>query len=260
VYKRQGYDLTEDRQELARWLVGAVRDGRMREEFVVSWLQDEGVIMDVGGEHPPITKGALDALEAAGLVVAEANFETKISTVGRKNPKVRERRRESSRRCTLTGRAFAAVDSGFDAPDESFVRHLTPLAEGANLDPELAKRCLTMLGAGAKDPALWDSAARVALVVLEERVRRASGISDPNMAGRDLVNGAFGKKGTLADRFESDAEREGYRDLYAGVMGVFRNRYAHRLVDPLPEDAGALIVFVNLLLKMTDDLTGGEAG
>ncbi len=248
------YDLTEDRQELARWLVGAVRDGRMREEFLVSWLQDAGVIMDVGGEHPEVTKGALGALEAAGIILAEANVETKISTVGRKNPKIRQRPRESSRRCTLTGKAFAAVDSGFDAPDAGYARHLTPLAEVANLDPELKERCLPMLGAGSADPALWDSAVRVALVVLEERLRRASGISDPNTTGRDLVNGAFGGKGTMADRFESHSERGGYRDLYAGVVGVFRNRYAHRLVDPAPEDAGALIVFINLLLKMTDDL------
>ncbi len=63
----------------------------------------------------------------------------------------------------------------------------------------------------------------------------------------------------MADHFESASERDGYRDLYAGVVGVFRNRYAHRLVDPTPEDGGALIVFVNLLLKMTDDLEQ-EAG
>jgi hypothetical protein len=42
--------------------------------------------------------------------------------------------------------------------------------------------------------------------------------------------------------------------LYAGVVGAFRNRYAHRLIDPLPEDGGAFIVFVNLLLKMLEDL------
>ena len=248
------YGLTGGQQELVRWLVGAVRDGRMREEFLVSWLQDVGVIMDVGGQHPEVTKGALDALEAAGIIVAEANIETKTSTVGRKNPKIRQRRRESSRRCTLTGQAFAAVDSDFDAPDTGFVRHLTPLAEETNLDSELKQRCLPMLGAGAADPALWDSAARVAMVVLEERMRSVAGIADPNRSGRDLVNDVFGGKGTLADRFDNESERNGYRDLYAGVVGVFRNRYAHRLVDPTPEDGGALIVFVNLLLKMTDDL------
>jgi len=34
----------------------------------------------------------------------------------------------------------------------------------------------------------------------------------------------------------------------------FRNPSAHRLVDPAPHEGGAYIVFVNLLLKMLDDL------
>lgn len=249
-----GYDLTESRQELASWMVGAVRDGRMNEEFVVAWISGVGVIVGVQGEHPEITKGALDALAAAGLIVSDTNFETKTSTSGGKRSKVTQTQRERSRRCTLTGKAFAAVDSGFDVPDTSFVRHLTPLAEETNLDAELTQRCLPMLGAGSADPALWDSAARVALVVLEERLRRVAGITDPNRTGRDLVNDVFGDRGAMAGRFESGSERSGYRDLYAGVVGVFRNRYAHRLVDPTPEDGGALIVFVNLLLKMTNDL------
>lgn len=230
----------------------------MEEEFMVSWFGDEGVIISTSGDHPPVSKGALDALSAAGHIVSEANFETKTTTVGRKNPKLKQTQRESSRRCTLMGIAFEAVDSGFDTPDTSFVRHLTPLAESTNLDLELEKRCLPMLGAGSANPTLWDSAARVALVILEERIRRVAGIADPTRTGRDLVNDVFGDKGTLADRFESGSERSGYRDLYAGVVGVFRNHYAHRLVDPSPEDGGALIVFVNLLLKMTDDLERGS--
>lgn len=249
-----GYDLTKGQQELAEWMVGAVRNRRMSEEFLVAWISGQGIIMNVGGEHPPIAKGELDALTAAGLIVAEANFETKSSTSGSQRPKLKQTQRERSRRCTLTGRAFAAVDSGFDAPDTSFVRHLTPLTEEMNLDPELKRRCLPMLGAGSADPTLWDSAARVALVILEERIRRVAGITDPNRTGSALVNDVFGGKGKLTDRFESESERNGYRDLYAGVFAVFRNRYAHRLVDPSPEDGGALIVFVNLLLKMTDDL------
>ncbi len=249
-----GYDLTESQQELVSWMVGAVRDGRMREDFLVSWLSGVGVIMNVGGKHPEITKGALDALAAAGLIVSDASFETKTSTSGNKRSKLKQTHRERSRRCTLTGRAFAAVDSGFDAPDDSFVRHLTPLADVTNLDAELKRRCLPILGAGSTDPTLWDSAVRTAIVVLEERIRRAAGIADQGSTGRDLVNDVFAEKGTLAGRFESGSERSGYRDLYAGVVGVFRNRYAHRLIDPTPEDGGALIVFVNLLLKMTDDL------
>src|SRR5207248_2606262 len=115
-------------------------------------------------------------------------------------------------------------------------------------------RCLPILGAGAADPKLWDSAVRTAGVILEERLRSVGGIADPQAIGRDLVNRVFGKTGSLATKFAHDSEREGHRDLYAGVVGAFRNPSAHRLVDPTPHEGGAYIVFVNLLLKKLEDL------
>jgi uncharacterized protein (TIGR02391 family) len=133
------------------------------------------------------------------------------------------------------------------APDHSYVKHLTPLADVENLDSELASRCLPILGAGPADPKLWDSAVRTAGVILEERLRLVGEITDASV-GRELVNKVFGKNGTLAKQFSEESEREGYRDLFAGVVGAFRNPSAHRLVDPTPHEGGAYIVFVNLLL------------
>jgi uncharacterized protein Ymh len=86
-------------------------------------------------------------------------------------------------------------------------------------------------------------------VILEERLREIGTISDPHLVGRDLVNRIFGQSGTLAYKFTVPGERQGYRDLFAGVVGVIRNPSAHRLVDPTPEEGGATLVFVNLLLK-----------
>jgi hypothetical protein len=146
------------------------------------------------------------------------------------------------------------VDTNFSAPDTSFLKHLTPLADITNLDEQLKQRCLPILGAGSADPKLWDSAVRTAGVILEDRLRDVGGISDSNCVGRVLVNNIFGQNGTLASRFTISSERDGYRELYAGIVGAFRNPYAHRLVDPNPEDGGAFIIFVNLLLKMLDDL------
>ena len=137
----------------------------------------------------------------------------------------------------------------FSAPDTSFVKHLSPLADLTNFDASLKQRCLPMLGAGAADPMLWDSAVRTAGVILEERLRDVGKIADSQVVGRDLVNRIFGQSGTLAHKFTNSAEREGYRDLFAGVVGVIRNPAAHRLVDPTPEEGGATLVFVNLLLK-----------
>lgn len=253
------YSLTESRKTLVSKLVDAVRKGELEEEFTVQWLQGEGFILEYRAEEPPaISQGSLDALEEAGLIVASPNYKTETKVSKQKNPKTTQRHTETSRRCTLTGTAFEAVDSNFAVPDNSFVQHLTPLADVTNLDPELKQRCLPILGAGGADPTLWDSAVRTALVVLEERIRQAADISDPERTGRELVNDVFGDKGNLSQVFESGSEKQGYRDLYAGVVGVLRNRYAHRLIDPTPEDGGALIVFINLLLKMTDDLQREE--
>jgi hypothetical protein len=246
------YNLTSGQKDLLRWLVRQVRDGNMPEEFTIFWLtQDSVQISDfkdgAGVGIPHMTKGSFDALEVADLILCNISYETKVSSSG-------ARETERNRRCTLLGKAYEAVDSDFSAPDISFVKHLTPLADITNLDTVLKQRCLPILSAGSADPKLWDSAVRTAGVILEERLRDVGGITDPGRVGRDLVNDVFGGKGTLATMIPNESERQGYRDMYAGIVGVFRNHYAHRLVDPAPEDGGAFVVFVNLLLKTLEDL------
>jgi hypothetical protein len=236
------YNLTPSQQTLLRSIVEKVRSGQMPEEFTFIWGAEGTFLFYEGaqGFHPApdVTKGALHALAANDLLHIRSDPDDKFSPT----------------HCTLTGKAYEAIDSNFAAPDTSFVRHLTPLADVTALDSELKHRCLPILGAGAADPKLWDSAVRTAGVILEERLRNVGNVKEQQAVGRDLVNNVFGKSGTLVGKFAHDAEREGYRDLYAGVVGAFRNPSAHRLVDPAPHEGGAYIVFVNLLLKMLDDL------
>lgn len=241
------YNLTEGQKELLKWIVAEVRAGRLQEEFRVSWYDQGAFLMEYSGnkgEIPDFTKGVLTALASQGLLHCESH--SKMLQSGSVY--------ESSRTCILTGRAYEAVDADFNAPDTSFVRHLTPLAEISGYDEEIAKRCFPILGAGSADPVLWDSALRTCSVILEERLRDVGGVADPHKTGSALVNDVFGDHGTLAQKFAVSAERRGYRDLYAGIMGVFRNPTAHRLVDPAPQEAGAVIAFVNLLLRRLEDL------
>jgi hypothetical protein len=238
------YNLTPSQKALLCRLVEKVRKKQMPEEFVLQWGIGQGAVLvdeDTGSFRPmpDVTKGALRALAADDLLHIDREPGDKWGDIFN---------------CTLTGKAYEAIDLNFAAPDTSFVRHLTPLADITALDGELKQRCLPILGAGAADPKLWDSAVRTAGVILEERLRDVGMITDSNAVGRDLVNKTFGKSGSLAAKFACDAEREGYRDLYAGVVGAFRNPSAHRLVDPAPHEGGAYIVFVNLLLKMLEDL------
>ena len=254
VYNFDMYNLTDSHKALVKWLVQKVRSRRIGEEFVIFWLYDpskttlNGMLFNYDDkaleEAPEITMGALDALAANNLILYKA-------TSGTGKPGSSHDR---NWRCTLQGRAYEAVDKDFNAPDTSFIKYLTSLGDVNGFDQELKQRCLPVLGAGASDPMLWDSAVRTAGVILEERLRDIGSISDPNRTGRDLVNDVFGKSGSLASKFNVPSEREGYRDLYAGIVGAFRNPIAHRLIDPSPEDGGAFIVFVNLLLKKLEIL------
>lgn len=222
------YNLTSSQKDLLLRLVQGVLAGDISQEFVIHKSQGEDFIKSQ--ENIEITQLAKKALVDNGL----------LQCVGL--------------RCTLTGKAYEAVDNNFNAPDTSFVRHLTPLADITNLDEQLKQRCLPILGAGSVEPKLWDSAVRTVGVILEDRLRDVGGVSDANCVGQALVNNVFSKNGSLASKFSVDAERQGYRDIYAGIVGAFRNPYAHRLVDPTPEEGGAFIVFVNLLLKKLEDL------
>lgn len=248
------YNLTNNQKDLLSWIVKQVRNEKLYEEFTVVWLHGEGSILDFStseGEPVKITRGALDAFQENGLMLCRPNMASRKPAphIGSGTTSY-----ETSRYCTITGKAYEAVDSDFSAPDTSFITHLTPLADITNLDEEIKKRCLPILGAGSTDPVLWDSSIRTAGVILEERLREVGGISDANCVGQALVNNVFSNNGTLQSKFSVDSERQGYRDLYAGIVGVFRNPSSHRFLDPSPEEGGAFIVFINLLLKMLEKL------
>src|SRR6266571_8661417 len=180
------FNLTTTQQTSLRSIVEKVRAKEMPEEFTFMWGTEGGFLHYKGAPGfypaPDVTQGALDVLAANDLLHIRTKPDDKFGT----------------RYCTLTGKAYEAVDSNFAAPDVSFVRHLTPLADVTALDAELKHRCLPILGAGAADPKLWDSAVRTAGVILEERLREIGGIKDRQAVGRDLVNKVFGKTGTLA--------------------------------------------------------------
>ena len=141
-------------------------------------------------------------------------------------------------------------------PDLSAVRHLIPLTEVKHFDPELWERCRIPLSSAGNDPKTWDNAVRMATVVLEERLRKLGKIDtiDTNATGANIVNLIFApKKSILSGKLKAN-ELQAYRDLYSGVMSVFRNPYGHRIIDPDPEVGGAILVFIDLLLKMLDNI------
>ena len=235
------YNLTNKQKELLQSLINAIEEGNLDEEFwVIHSLK--GISLFSPGKQKGYNfpssqslQGTLDALAQEQMITCT-------------------KRSSDEYRYVITSRAYDAVKSNFDEPDTSFIKHITPLADVSNLDNELKTRCLPIIGAGSSDPTLWDSAVRTAGVILEERLRQKGTIGDPNIMGQGLVNKIFSKTGTLASRFTVDSERQGYRDLYAGIIGSYRNPSAHKLIDPTPEEGGAFIIFVDLLLKKLDNL------
>ncbi|MDJ0621054.1 MAG: TIGR02391 family protein [Calothrix sp. MO_192.B10] len=233
----QALNLTETQKSLLQWLVEKVRAGMLNEEEIwFAWsFEGTSLVNYQGDDVPEVKTTTLDALQDSGCLSCD-------------------RSRQHQYKCALTSKAYEAVDSNFDAPDTSFIEYLTPLTGMDKFDEQIKTRCLPLLASGGSDSVLWDSVVRTAGVILEERLRDVGAISDPNQTGQGLVNEVFKKNGTLASKFTVDSERQGYRDLYAGIVGSFRNPYAHRLIDPNPEDGGAFLGFVNLLLKKLEAL------
>ncbi len=111
------YNLTESQKDIVRWMVREVRAGKLPEEFWVYWVSDipEGILAEYEGEHPPVTQGGLDALAASDLILSKPHNESHGG---------------GSRKCTVLGNAFAAVDSDFDAPETPVVTLEEGLRQG----------------------------------------------------------------------------------------------------------------------------------
>jgi hypothetical protein len=227
------YNLTQTQKDLLKWLVQQAKAELLDEEFFV--FSGLGGIRKINGysgneELPKFSGSALDALINEDLLGQSGNA------------------------YFLTGKGLEAVENNFNAPDTSFLRHLTPLADITNLDQELKDRCIRVLGAGNNDPKLWDTALRTAGAVLEDRIRSVGQIADFNITGQQLIGRVFGPTGTLAPKFTVPSELVSYRELFSGIYGTVRNPSAHRLLDQKPERAGATLMFINVLLELLEEL------
>ena len=234
------YNLTKSQQGLLSWVVEEVRAGNLNEEDIwFSWTKDGMSLMGYKGTPPQVHRNTVKALVQSGLLTG--------------TPK------KNGYRAALTAEAHRAVESDFEEPEAPAISEVIPLAEATHLDEELWERCRYSISADSTDPKAWDKAVRTATIVLEDRLREFGRTDDvdPSATGDRIVNLIFGSSGTWDEKM-GDSQREAYRDLYAGAMGVFRNRYGHRLVDPSPKEGGAIISFVDLLLKMLDDLPDDE--
>lgn len=240
----QALNLTETQKSLLQWLVEQVRAGTLNEEEIwFAWSFDGTSLVGYQGNVPEVKRKTLDALHSSGYLSCD-------------------RSRPHQYKCILTSRAYETVDSNFSNSNWSAIPHLIPLTEVKHLDPELWDRCRFSLSAGGDNPKAWDKAVRTATVVLEERLRKLGKTEDinPDATGEGIVNIIFAGKNPVLSGKLDDKQLKAYRDLYAGMMAVFRNPYAHRIIDPSPEVGGAIIAFIDLLLKTLDDMDWDSGG
>ena len=122
-------------------------------------------------------------------------------------------------------------------------------------DDELRGRCEDLLAADAHH----DRVIREACVILEDRVRKATG-ANKSVVGTSLIERAFGKNGPLR-LSDEDQEQTGAMQIYRGVMAFFRNAAGHNVVDSYTQDdALRFVVFVDLLLAMIRKSAQGQTG
>jgi hypothetical protein len=96
-----------------------------------------------------------------------------------------------------------------------------------------------------------DSAIRKAFVILKTRLCRKFGL-DEKMDGEELVNAIFGPKSPHLPEL-SPGEKIAYRNLFAGIFGLLRNRFAHNDAQPDLSDLDTAIANVNMYLRIVSD-------
>lgn len=119
------YNLTDKQRSAITWMVEANRRGELADEFsVMGFHGTAGLsLMDINTgtvveADPDVTYSVLDSLHSEGLIHQNIKYKTQTRRSGSKNnPRISETQSEQSRRCSLTRRAYEAVDSNFVLPD-----------------------------------------------------------------------------------------------------------------------------------------------
>lgn len=114
-------------------------------------------------------------------------------------------------------------------------------------DAELKDRAAGLL-VGDKN---YDTAVREATVILEDRVRKKSGVS--GVSGVELMTAAFKEDTGALIVSDDSSEQRGVHMTFRGIIGWVRNSFHHHVIDATAQgDAMRIIAFIDWLLEEVD--------
>lgn len=118
-----------------------------------------------------------------------------------------------------------------------------------SLNPILRKHVYGLFMRGEFEKAVFE-----AYKTVEVKVRNAAGLPDTDIGVKLARNAFHPTTGALTDHNTNDpGEKQAYADLFAGVLGTFKNPSSHRYVDYNdPITATGLILFANSLIQIID--------
>ena len=115
------------------------------------------------------------------------------------------------------------------------------------LHPIIAKKVWPIFLQGTYDSAVFE-----AFKAVEIAVRKAGNYAETDI-GVPLMRKAFNvDSGNLTDQNQHPAEKQAMSDLFAGVIGSYKNPGSHRDVEIAAEEAVELIIFANHLFRIVD--------
>jgi len=122
-------------------------------------------------------------------------------------------------------------------------------------DEELRRRCYDLLVAEGD----YDRVVREACVVLEDRVRKTAGYGK-GQVGIALMQSAFSARNPALRLSAHEQEQQSAMNIFAGIMGYFRNDAGHNLVERYSQDdAIRLVAMIDLLLKLVADAAAANS-
>ncbi|MFQ9298276.1 MAG: TIGR02391 family protein [Clostridia bacterium] len=116
-------------------------------------------------------------------------------------------------------------------------------------DTELQKRCGDIL---LESSGAFDRVINQATQILEDRIKKKSGLQETTLIGLSLVSKAIHSRLDLTIlKFSDNADiQEKYAALFKGIIGVYRNPTHHGLdYECSREDALKFCAYIDLLLK-----------